>query len=558
MKTARIRRIDKKKYNNKAIKKIKLEEQFYRNALQSLTQQQSKLAFHSFKIVLVLHPAHSDTWQHLPLFYYHQKKHYSIELILYRALYTNPYHAESHSNLCTALTEQEKYSQAHKAGQKSIILNPSYAKAYNNFGRVSLEIDSSSDNLNQVLLSYRHAILIDPTFDMAYGNLGITCERLYHKEASSYFQKIAILLKPASSDYYHHYGYHFQAFGDLAKAEYYYSIALKILPSKAQTNLNYAMILLRLGQFDMGWLRYDKWWRINDKYSSQRYFNSPLWKGENLSKKTILLYTEQGLGDIVQFSRYVKNFQSLGAHVILEVPPPLNKLCQSIENIYQVIDWGSNPPPHDYHFALLSSPVIFKTTPDTIPHPKAYLFADHDKIMWWNHQLSKLFECEKKPRVGLVWSGNPRHYDHGAHYVDKQRSMNLHQFIPVLSLKNIRYISLQKGDSVDHEIKTLPNGLSLFNPMINCYDFSDTAALINCLDLVISVDTSVAHVSAALGKETWLLSRFNACWRWLDKQNTSPWYASLKLFHQSQPGNWDSVINSVVNDLDDKFHITMK
>jgi hypothetical protein len=276
----------------------------------------------------------------------------------------------------------------------------------------------------------------------------------------------------------------------------------------------------------------------------KRSLNKPTWLGaEPLQGKTILIYGEQGLGDFIQFCRYVKLVAGLGANVILEVPEALTGLMEGLDGISQLVIKGEELPFFDYQCPLLSLPLAFKTKLDTIPNSSGYINLDNhlNKVMEWKARLgSKL-----NPRVGLVWSGNQHHKN------DHNRSLLLADILPFLP-GQFEYISLQKEiREVDKlTLDSNPHILS-FTGYLN--DFVDTAALIDNLDLVISVDTSVAHLSGALGKRALVLLPNVPDWRWLLDVDDSPWYPSMKLFRQPAIGDWSSVLDKVKLDLSSSF-----
>jgi len=301
---------------------------------------------------------------------------------------------------------------------------------------------------------------------------------------------------------------------------------------------NKSLTLLLQGDYETGFLLYESRWGSKDVYEvvGKRCFHKPTWLGiESLKDKTILLYGEQGLGDFIQFCRYVKLVSDLGANVILEVPRSLVRLMEGLDGISQLVISGEALPFFDFQCPLMSLPFIFKTTLDSIPNPQRYIHLDscHHKISEWKARLGP----KLKPRVGLVWSGNPHHKN------DHNRSLFLADLLPFLP-DQFEYISLQK------EIRAADQLILDANPRIISFsshliDFHDTAALIQDLDLVITVDTSVAHLSGALGKKTLLLLPSVPDWRWLLDREDSPWYLSMLLFRQTTIGDWSSALGRI-------------
>jgi hypothetical protein len=266
----------------------------------------------------------------------------------------------------------------------------------------------------------------------------------------------------------------------------------------------------------------------------------PQWCGEPAQGRTLLIHPEQGYGDTLQFCRYAALATAFGFRVYLEVQPPLARLARSLDGVAQVFARGDVLPPFDVQCPIMSLPFAFGTTLATVPNAPAYLRADPTEAAAWAGRL----ECidHGAPRIGLVWAGNPRLNAPRATAVDRRRSMPPEHLAPLFALGDHHFISLQKtGPALDQA--------KLTDVMSEMNDFADTAAVIVNLDLVISVDTAVAHLAAALGKPVWLLDRFDCCWRWLQGRRDSPWYPTLRIYRQPSAGDWDAVISRVVDDL---------
>ncbi len=254
-----------------------------------------------------------------------------------------------------------------------------------------------------------------------------------------------------------------------------------------------------------------------------------------------MIHAEQGFGDTLQFCRFAPLAAAHGFRVIIEVRKPLVRLLRSLEGVDLVLERGALPPPFDFHCPTLSMPLALGTTLATIPNPKSYLSADEAQIAAFGERIAAT--AGQDLRVGLVWAGNsftqsPLHVA-----MDRRRYLAPDRLAPVFDVSGVRFFSLQKDGP------PAPVNFPMIDFMAEMDDFADTAALIANLDLVISVDTAVAHLAAALGKPVWLLSRFDACWRWLTERRDSPWYPTLRLYRQPQTGNWDSVLAEVVQDL---------
>ncbi len=284
-------------------------------------------------------------------------------------------------------------------------------------------------------------------------------------------------------------------------------------------------------------------------------FPQPLWLGEqDIAGKTLFLWWEQGLGDTIQFCRYATLAEARGAQVVMSVQQPLRELLKRISPTIRIVEQDEVPADFDYHCPLLSLPVAFGTTLETIPAKIPYLRSNSEKSLFWQEKLGE----KNKPRVGLVWSGGFRPDQPEVWSVNRRRNIPL---ATLAALKNpdIEFYSLQKGQPAESELAELVRGnwdgprLIDFTSLLN--DFSDTAALIENLDLVISVDTSTAHLAGALGKPVWILNRFDTDWRWLLERTDSPWYPTAKLYRQEKAGDWDAVVRRVKTDLM-SFHRT--
>jgi hypothetical protein len=272
-----------------------------------------------------------------------------------------------------------------------------------------------------------------------------------------------------------------------------------------------------------------------------RRFARPPWLGaEELTGKTVLLHAEQGFGDTLQFCRYAALVAARGARVVLRVTRPLAGLLATLDGGTEVISDGDSVPAFDLHCPLMSLPLAFGTTLETIP-PPARLLPPADHVAEWRRRLAAL----AGPRVGLCWAGDPRRNDPTARATDRRRSITLAHYGPLGGIAGPSFVSLQKGEAAA-QTAAPPGGLLVHDWTDELDDFADTAALIEALDLVITVDTAVAHLAGTLGKPVWILSRCDGCWRWLTDRDDSPWYPSARLFRQPAPGDWDAVISRVV------------
>ena len=445
-------------------------------------------------------------------------------------------YAEAYSNRGAVLQELKRFDEALSSYDKAISIKGDYAEAFNSRGTVLEELK----RLEEALSSYHKAISINKDFTESYYNRGNVLHKLKRlEEALSSYDK-SISLHEDYAEAYSNRGTVLEELKRLDEALSSYEKAISINKDYAEAYWNSSICYLLAGNFNEGWARYE--WRWQSKSISKtagiRKFSQPLWLGtEVLKDQTIFLYAEQGLGDTIQFSRYVSLVAGLGAKVVLEVQPSLVKLLSYLEGISQIISKGDKLPNFDYQCPLMSLPLAFKTELKTIPSVSKNISTDEKKVEKWQAILGE----KTKPRVGIVWSGAVNHKN------DLQRSLKLSQLITHLP-SDYEYLSLQKEISdVDKEVLIECCKIKHFGDDLK--DFTDTAALCELIDIVISVDTSVAHLAGTLGKNTWILLPYSPDWRWLLDRNDSPWYSSVKLYRQEKINDWESVLVNIESDL---------
>jgi len=463
-----------------------------------------------------------------------------------KAINLNKNYALAYLNQGIVLFEIKKYEASLNSFDKAVIIKPDYAEAYSNRGDVLKEMR----RFDEALASYDRAIELNDGYAEAFFNRGVILFELkYFEESLANYNK-AIELNRDYAEAHLNRGNVLQEVNKFGEALICYDKAIELNNNYAEAYLNKSLLLLLLQDFEKGWELYEWRWKKLELTSSYRNFSQPLWLGDDsLAKKTILLHAEQGLGDTLQFCRYSSLVKKLGARVLLEVPKSLKELLKDLEGVDELIEAGKQLPTFDYHCPLLSLPLAFKTKLDTIPFSKAYLKADQNKIKYWQKRIGNLDGL----KVGLVWNGGFRPDQPELWTLNARRNIPLNTLTQTFRFINVNFFSLQKGDPAEseirgHEIEYWPSG-NFFNFADDLVDFSDTAALISNMDLVIAVDTSTAHLAAALGKSTWILNRFDTCWRWLRDRNDSPWYESVKLYRQGEDRHWAPVLELVARDL---------
>jgi len=449
---------------------------------------------------------------------------------------------QAHYNLGIALAERRQWREAADAYRAAIRLNPGYAAAYINIGNVLVDLWEPE----RAVAAYRNAIALDPTYPRVYSNMG-NALREYDRFAEGFVAvNRALTLDPALAPARHNLGNAYLEQGRHADAATSYRAAIALTPDHAAAHLGLSLTMLHGGDFARGWATYEWRWKTGDAFLPP----GPVWRGEEVAGKTVLLHAEQGFGDTLHFVRYAPMVAARGARVVLEVPGPLRRLLDRTPGVERVITQGEPRPEYDAHCPLLSLPLAFGTRLETIPADMPYLHADPAAVERWRAKLEGAgLEGGGALRVGLVWAGNPRRNAINAHAIDRRRSMRLAQFAPLAGVPGVRFYSLQKGEETAPQAKAPPAGMDLVDLMDEVGDFDDTAALIANLDLVIGVDTSVIHLAGGLGKPVWMLSRYDACWRWLAEREDSPWYPTMRIFRQPQPGAWAPVVERLADEL---------
>ena len=452
----------------------------------------------------------------------------------------SPDRPEPYSNLAAALLELGEPVASLRSCLQALGLHPANAEAQNNLGNTLLEMRRSDEAVS----AFRRAISLRPGFAEAGTNLGAALIDGGDADAAIAICRETIAADPGYAGCYNNLGNALRAVGRLGEAAAILARAIAIAPDDAQAHYNHSAVLLKQGRFAQGWAEYEWRRRTPRALARNEAFAGPEWDGAKLSGKTILLHCEQGFGDVLQFARFARLVAARGGRVLLRVYQPLVRLLRSMPEVAAVIPLDGALPDYDCHLPLMSVPRLIGTRLDTVPADVPYLRAEPGAVEAWRDRLAGL----RGRKIGLVWAGDPRPYHRGASLLDRQRSLGLGDFAGLAEIEDLCLISLQKG-SPALQAKAPPDGLALLDFTDELADFADTAALIANLDLVISVDTSIAHLAGALAKPVWILSRFDGCWRWLQDRDDSPWYPTARLFRQPAPGAWAAALNRLVDAL---------
>jgi len=381
---------------------------------------------------------------------------------------------------------------------------------------------------------YTEILTLNPLHSDALQLLGLIFLNDRQFDLALTFMDRSIHVNPNNAAVYSNRGIVLQALKRYEEALKDYDKAIALNPHFVNAYGSKSLLLLLLGDLHNGFALYEWRWKKESMLSLKREFMQPLWLGkEDINDKTILIYTEQGFGDTLQFCRYIELLNHRGAHIIFEVEMPLYSLLQPLKGIQHLVLKGADLPTFDYHCPLMSLPFALGTTLDTIPCVTPYLRADDAKMNYWKARLKSI----NRPKIGIVWSGSTRYKK------DYYRSISLQTLLFYLP-KEWEYIALQKElRDVDNETLKDASHIHFFGDEL--YDFADTAGLCACMDVVISVDTSVAHLAGALHKETIILLPFSPDWRWLDDRDDSPWYPSVSLLRQTAIDDWHSCLSKL-------------
>ena len=418
--------------------------------------------------------------------------------------------------------------------QAALNIDPSNAILHLHAGAALHDLE----RYTEAVASYRHALSMAPYMGETHNNMGNSLMALGRfADAADSFSRSAELL-PASPVPLTARATALQALGEVAEAETDCRRALVLDPFFAAAHWNLALNLLLQGRYSEGWQEYEWRWQKPDFTSPCRHTEVPLWDGSPLNGRVILLHAEQGFGDAIQFVRYAALVAKLGGTAVLECHPQLVQLMRPVEGVQSVVPFGAPLPPFSFQAPLLSLPRIFGTTLQTIPSRFPYLCITAEYREKWSALISA---HPVSLRVGLVWAGKS--------YPDPLRSCRLAELAPLTFTHNVTFYSLQLGAGSE-QAGSPPSGMTLINLTDQIHDFADTAALIDQLDLVISIDTAVAHLAGALGKPVFLMLPFAPDWRWLLERSDSPWYPTMRIFRQKQAGDWGEVMPRVHAALD--------
>jgi len=441
-----------------------------------------------------------------------------------KALALQPDAVEALDNLAGALREQRQPEAAQACYERAIMLRPHHVESHVGLGVVLRD----QGRLEDAVASYERALALAPNHAETHNNLGVALVDLGRKQEAIAHYERALALRPGNAETHYNLGSVLHRQARYADALACYGRALALKADYAQAHFNRSLTLLLTGELDEGWREYE--WRFAVNVYDRKY-DRPRWSGEPLAERSILIHAEQGLGDTLQFVRYVPAVAARGDRVVLEVPKSLLRLVRTVAGASEVIASGDPPPAFDYHCPMLSLPRILKTNLATIPNAVPYLSVPREVSTGWPERIGD----SSGLKVGIVWAGTA------------VGAIDLRLLQPLWEVAGINWFSLQVGGR-STDLSAL-DGVNIVDLSPWLVDFAETAAAVGCLDVVISVDTSVAHLVGALARPLWLLLPYVSEWRWLAEREDSPWYPTARLFRQKREGDWKALAREVATAL---------
>jgi tetratricopeptide (TPR) repeat protein len=533
-------------------------------------QGDSERARRCFEEALRLEPNRADVHNDLGLIFLRQGQLDRAEDCFQKALHCAPADVDALNNRGVVLRERGRLDEADTCFHQALRLKPDHAGAHNNLGRVCedrgrlaeaaarfrlalcYDPDNAAlhNNLANVLTTlgkpdeslphYRQAVRLQPVEPVFHNNLANTLTLLGKPDEAEACCRQALRLRPDYADAFHNLAITLAAQGDFEQALAQNAEALRLQPENPGARNCRALWWLQQGDFERGWPEYEWRWKIRGV--SARSFRQPTWDGSSLAGRTILLYAEQALGDTLQFIRYAPLVKERGATVILECQTPLARLLAGSPGIDQLVPRGSPLPEFDVQAALLSLPGILRTTFATMPANVPYVFPDAGLVERWRSELSG----DASFKIGIAWQGSTTFAG------DRMRSLPLRHFAPLANVEGVRLFSLQKGPARE-QIKDVARHFSVVDLGARLDEtagaFMDTAAVMKSLDLVVTSDTSIAHLAGALGVPVWVALSVGPDWRWLRDRADCPWYPTMRLFRQPRLHDWETVFENMAAEL---------
>lgn len=502
----------------------------------------------SYNILLKLYPGNSEYWFALGNIYRSINNNDEAIRCYNKLLELRNSTADKYFIVANFFSSISNFEDALKFYEITIEISQNFYEAYFNMGNLFLRQNKNKD----AILSYKKAVDINKQLIPAFINMGVAFSNIrdFNNELQSFNN--ALEIDNNSIDALYNRGNFYILHGNLSSGISDLEKVLLIDPNRIDAKWNLACALIMNYEFARGWELFESRWQTPLQINTKPNFKKPEWdKSQDISNKTLLIYPEQGYGDIIQFSRFFNLFSKFNCKVIFAAPPNLFSVLKTLVGDFLIVPNNDNLPYFDYHCPIMSLPYLLDiNSVDLLSINTPYLFSDIEKSKYWKMKFSELQLSNIK--VGLVWSGGVRTFQ-SDEWLNERKNIPLN-LLKSLKKDHISYISLQKGLAPELELQNLkascwdgPNIIDLTNEI---HEFSDTAAVIDQLDLVITVDTSVAHLAGAMGKKVWLLNRYESDWRWFQNRSDSPWYPSMKIYTQANFCDWSDVIKNVTDDLE--------
>lgn len=484
--------------------------------------------------IIAHEPAHGDALHLSGLIAHGEGDHEKALARIDAAISAHSKMSAFHVSRAAVLLALGRNQEAVTSAERAVCLNSCSAEALNLLGNAL----QSTGRYEEAIREYRHAVALRADYAEASSNLGSALRKTGALGDAEAALRQALRSRPRYATALANLGLVLQEQGRYEEALGTFDAALNVEPDHPAARGNRAILLLLLGRLREGFADYEWRWRLPGFATPARRFDAPPWDGKNADGRTLFIHAEQGLGSAIQFVRYVPLLTERGARVILECHPPLLRLFQQSlaepsKGRVQIIARGETPPPFEAHAPLMSLPHLFGTTLETIPAAVPYLQADVVNVAQWRQR----FASKPGAAIGLVWAGNPQHEN------DANRSLPPTLLSPLFSLRECTFYSLQVPASVEAMAGFPPGAVIDLAPDLT--DFAETAAAVEALDLVITVDTAAAHLAGALARPVWTLLPFVPEWRWLRDRNDSPWYPGMRLFRQATHGDWQELLDRV-------------
>jgi Flp pilus assembly protein TadD len=479
--------------------------------------------------VLAAAPEHADSLHMLGMIASQCGQPEAALACIDRAIAIRPSAALYHVNRAGLLLGLRRLDAALAAGQEALRFKRNLPEAHQVMGHVLSDLGRPEE----AIAAYQEALRLKPLLRDGHNDLALALREANRLDEAAAALEPALKRAPDDAQLAGNLAGLLKDLGRLDAAESLYRDILQRHPDDAAAHFNLGVALLTGGRFAEGWREWE--WRFRAEPATQRLFEQPRWQGEALEGRILLVHAEQGIGDMLQFCRFVP-LVARGGRVVIEVHRPLVRLLGQLPGVAQVVALGDPLPPFDLQCPALSLPYVLGMAHERdIPPVMPYLHPDASQVARWVRRVGGL----GGRRVGLVWAGNPERMR-----MDRRRSIAPDHLAALRDVPGIALVSLQKGPA-SAALAGSDLGAVVHDWTDELEDFADTAALVAALDLVIGVDTAVVHLAGAMGKPAWLLNRFDTCWRWQRDRDDSPWYPTLRQFRQPAPGDWDSVLTRV-------------